>query len=298
MFASSRRLMAPLAIALLACPVSVVAKGKPSGDTSNDSPAMSFAADKEVYQPGERARLSWASINTRFCNASGDWSGKWPTEGVYQTQPLTSTGVYELKCSAKGGAVKEQLVLTVAEASPEPILDPQPEPAPEPEPVAEPTIAFSSDREQLRQGETAILNWSTTNADSCSGSGAWAGEKTAAGSAQVGPITERSTFTLSCTGAGGSALAMLSINHLGVVELRWQAPTQNIDGSPLTDLAGYQIYFGLNSGSYDGTVAISDPLATNEYMELPSGDHFISISAIDADGNESGLSNEIMKTVP
>ncbi|MDH3432879.1 MAG: putative Ig domain-containing protein, partial [Gammaproteobacteria bacterium] len=37
---------------------------------------------------------------------------------------------------------------------------------------------------------------------------------------------------------------------LGSVTLSWIAPTQNEDGTALTDLAGYKIYWGTTSGSY------------------------------------------------
>ncbi len=310
MFGTLMRLLATTAIALLACTDFAYAKGKRSSDGGTGSPVMSFAADREIYQPGERATLSWASVNTRFCNASGAWSGKQPTEGVYKTPPLTATAIYELKCSAKGAGVKERLVVTVAEPvptpepapeptpEPEPIPEPEPEPLPEPEPSAEPTISFTSDQQQLRSGETATLSWSTTDADGCTSSGAWSGEQAPNGSIQIGPINARSTFALRCEGDGGSALAMISIDLLGVVDLHWMAPTENVDGTPLTDLAGYHIHIGTQSRDYNDTLSINDPLVTDKSLELSSGDYFISVSALDADGNESGFSNEMFTTVP
>jgi len=55
-------------------------------------------------------------------------------------------------------------------------------------------------------GTSVNLSWANTNVTSCSASGAWTGNKTpAAGGAQPsGPIAATSTYTLTCTGSGGT----------------------------------------------------------------------------------------------
>src|SRR5439155_856826 len=42
----------------------------------------------------------------------------------------------------------------------------------------------------------------------------------------------------------------------GTAALSWVAPTTNTDGSPLTDLAGYKVHYGLAAGSYTTVVDI------------------------------------------
>jgi len=86
--------------------------------------------------------------------------------------------------------------------------------------------------------------------------------------------------------------------------INWQAPTQNVDGSPLTDLAGYLVYFGPGPRTYSGNVAIDDPNATTATVQfaadwLQPGDNeiYIAMTAIDGAGNESAYSNEIRRTV-
>jgi hypothetical protein len=83
----------------------------------------------------------------------------------------------------------------------------------------------------------------------------------------------------------------------------WTAPTQNVDGSPLTDLDGYNIYHGPSSRNYNGVAVVPDAGATcADVAGLPAGTYFVAMTALDADGNESGLSNEVLKvetsTVP
>ncbi len=61
----------------------------------------------------------------------------------------------------------------------------------------------------------------------------------------------------SCGGGGGggndagtSASAKQAVTAFaGTITLAWDAPTTNTDGTPLTDLAGYKIYYGPTSGS-------------------------------------------------
>ena len=47
-----------------------------------------------------------------------------------------------------------------------------------------------------------------------------------------------------------------------VARLSWDAPEQNADGSPLTDLAGYRVYWGTSPGSYSESVPVSGAATT------------------------------------
>lgn len=46
---------------------------------------------------------------------------------------------------------------------------------------------------------------------------------------------------------------------LGSVTLSWTPPTTNADGSTITDLAGYRIYYGRSTGALDQTIIIDNP---------------------------------------
>lgn len=88
----------------------------------------------------------------------------------------------------------------------------------------------------------------------------------------------------------------------GTTTLRWQAPTQNVDGSPLTDLAGYRIYYGLESRNYTGMIDTVDGSATNWSFSIPVSDvsqiqWYFAMTALNADGDESAYSNEVLKTL-
>ena len=89
---------------------------------------------------------------------------------------------------------------------------------------------------------------------------------------------------------------MLSVGVIGPVQLSWVAPDENVDGSTLTDLAGYRIYYGTSSRDYSDMVSLNNPAATAHTLTLASGDYYVAMTAMDADGNESGYSNEVIKT--
>ncbi|HEU4618314.1 MAG TPA: putative Ig domain-containing protein [Gammaproteobacteria bacterium] len=74
----------------------------------------------------------------------------------------------------------------------------------------------------------------------------------------------------------------------GSVELSWQAPTENEDGSPLTDLAGYKIYWGTAPGEYPNSVTIDNPgVLTYLVQNLASATYYFVATAFNSDGAES-----------
>lgn len=82
------------------------------------------------------------------------------------------------------------------------------------------------------------------------------------------------------------------------IPLNWEAPTENVDGTPLTDLAGYNIYYGFGSNNYTQSMAGISASSTNQNLNVPgveSGSSiYIAMTAYDFDGNESTFSNQVI----
>lgn len=57
--------------------------------------------------------------------------------------------------------------------------------------------------------------------------------------------------------------------NCGTISLSWIAPTENTDGTPLTDLAGYKIYYGPASGQYDNEQDLNSPGLTSFALTVP-----------------------------
>jgi hypothetical protein len=85
----------------------------------------------------------------------------------------------------------------------------------------------------------------------------------------------------------------------GAVTLTWQPPTENADGSPLTDLSGYNIYVGTASSSYDYMeIRLDNPGLTAYVIEnLSPGTYYFAATALNAAGVESFFSDELAITV-
>jgi len=80
-----------------------------------------------------------------------------------------------------------------------------------------------------------------------------------------------------------------------MVSLAWTPPTENMDGTPLTDLAGYKIYAGAASGVYVSAVDLGN--VTTHALDLSPGTHYLAVTAYNVSGDESTYSNEISITI-
>lgn len=208
-----------------------------------------------------------------------------------------------LCCTVLAGCSGTTDATTAVAPPPDDTADPQPpasDPPPEddqPAAAEPPTVSLTAAEEVVEAGQPVELSWASEHADGCSASGGWNGDRAPSGSAESGPIEASTTFTLTCSGPGGNAVAMLSVSVLGIVTLSWQAPSENVDGTPLSDLAGYRIYYGSDSRNYSDEVAIDGSGITSQDVLLASGSYYFAMTALDADGNESAYSNEVVKTV-
>ena len=71
-----------------------------------------------------------------------------------------------------------------------------------------------------------------------------------------------------------------------------------MDGSALTNLAGYDIQYGTASGNYTQAVSVSNPgIATYVVTDLTPGTYYFTVAAVNSDGTESPLSSEVSATV-
>ncbi len=83
----------------------------------------------------------------------------------------------------------------------------------------------------------------------------------------------------------------------GSATLSWAPPTTNTDGTPLTDLAGFKVYYGTSSGSYTQVVNAGN-VTTYTVNNLTSDTYYFVTTAYDTTGNESAYSNEVSKIIP
>ena len=79
---------------------------------------------------------------------------------------------------------------------------------------------------------------------------------------------------------------------LGSATLFWTAPTLNEDGSTLTDLAGFKLYYGTATDSMNTIETIDNSSVTTFLVEnLHAGTWYFKVTAFDGTGNESADSD-------
>ena len=85
----------------------------------------------------------------------------------------------------------------------------------------------------------------------------------------------------------------------GSATLTWLPPTENTDGSALTNLAGYKVYWGSSQGNYPNSTTLNNAGLTSYVVEnLVPGIYFFAVTAVNATGAESQQSNSATKTIP
>jgi hypothetical protein len=136
---------------------------------------------------------------------------------------------------------------------------------------------------------------------------AWATFSTSTGKLSGTPTTAGLFANIVITVSDGKAtksLAPFSLNVMapvtGSVTLSWVAPTMDMNGKPLNDLAGFRVRYGTSPTQLTKSIQLPGATSTNVSIEeLVSGTHYFAVTAYTTTGLESSLSevlnNQIMK---
>jgi hypothetical protein len=103
-------------------------------------------------------------------------------------------------------------------------------------------------------------------------------------------------------GSVTASLTSFSIQVVGTATgsatLMWTPPTQNTDGSPLTNLVGYKVYWGTSQGNLNNSATLNNPgIASYVVEQLTPATWYFSLTAVNGAGVESSFSNTASKRV-
>lgn len=96
-----------------------------------------------------------------------------------------------------------------------------------------------------------------------------------------------------CSGSSGSSGSSdgpgVAASVSGALVVTWHAPTKNSDGTPLTDLSGYTIYYGTQPAAYTNSLTVDDPSATYAIIRglQPGVHYFVAVSSNNSTGRHS-----------
>lgn len=224
-------------------------------------PSVTLDANPAVITAGEISTLNWTSTNADSCTASGGWSGSKALSGNAAVAPTVNT-TYTLTCENAAGSASDSATVTVNQ------------------PVPLPTVSLDAFPTEILAGATSTLTWSSTNADTCTASDGWSGNKTLSGSLVIGPATT-TTYTLACANQTGTTTDSATVNVTQPVP----PPTVTLDANPnqINEGATSTLsWFSTNATSclagdgWSGAKATSGseivaPTATTTYMLTCSG---------------------------
>ncbi len=133
----------------------------------------------------DTVNLSWTSSDSDYCSYGGSRRGVGGT--VSNLGPFSAGNhAFTISCTGTGGTTGDTVTLTAGEPAPPPTV----------------TVSLDPDTITADTG-TSTLKWKSEHATACSRNNSTVATS---GSASVGPYSQGShTFTISCTGPGGSA---------------------------------------------------------------------------------------------
>jgi hypothetical protein len=254
------------------------------------------------------------------------WASFSPTTGQLSGTPTAaSAGTYsDIVIAASDGwrsAVLTPFAVTVVATAgnpPTPPPAPPPTPPPAPPPVAPPTISGTPASADVAGSAYSFQPSASgpsgmTLSFSVQNKPAWANFSIATGllsgtptSAQTGTYPN---IVLSVSdGQSSSALPGFSVTvtpatvtppSTGSATVNWVPPTQNTNGTPLTNLAGIIIYYGTSAASLNQQVTMASATSSSYTISnLASGTWYFGGVAYNSAGAQSSMSQLVSTTVP
>jgi hypothetical protein len=159
-------------------------------------PQVTLTSSEENVAFNGNVTLTWDSSDVTSCTSSDNWSGSNAVMGSRTINGLTSDKVFSLSCSGVDGTATDEVNVRVQGA-------------------LVPAVTVSASPVNLAYSGSTQLSWTSINASNCTASGDWSGNKATSGSTNFSNLLSDKTYSLTCTGLGGSATDSVSIMVAG-----------------------------------------------------------------------------------
>lgn len=120
------------------------------------------------------------------------------------------------------------------------------------------------------------------------------------GAADVGNFTNIAISVSDGRASAAMAAFDISVNQVaaGSATLSWLPPTENVDGTTLTDLAGYRIYYGRDNNNLTQVIVVNNPGLTRYVVEnLTPARWYFKMTSVNTEGVESQRTETASKTI-
>lgn len=141
------------------------------------------------------------------------------------------------------------------------------------------------------QDITATAMWSASDPAVASVSNATGSKGLGTG---IGPGT--ATISATSNAISGSTPITVTAAGSGTIALAWDPATAYSDGSSITDLTGYRVYYGTAPGSYSSSIDVGN-VTSYTIAKLSPGVYYVVVTVRNLSGAESSYSNEVSKTI-
>jgi hypothetical protein len=154
-------------------------------------------------------------------------------------------------------------------------------------------MASDADGDKLTYSIANKPAWSTFNP----ATGVLAGKPTAADVGTYSNIGISVSDGKAQTSLAKFALSVVAVAN-GNMTISWTPPIQNTDGSTISSLAGYKIYYGTSEDSLTKVALVSNPSLTRYVIEnLVPATYYVSVVSIGQGGVESRRSGIVATTI-
>ncbi len=218
---------------------------------STPPPVVTLTTTSNPVAAGKTARISWTSTNADRCVGSGGWSqvyeGTAAQRGSFTTPVLTErTNTFVLTCSGAGGSNQQTLTITA---------------------LPKPEVILRAEPDRALPGGSVVLSWQSTDATSCSASGApFTGTKATSGSETLLALTKGTKkFSLSCKGVGGTTKVTSEVAVVPAPTLTFSARSNQVaeNGSAQLRWKATDATSCIASGNWSGEQKLSGSLTTS-----------------------------------
>ncbi|MBT3355728.1 hypothetical protein HOB25_05040 [bacterium] len=170
------------------------------GASNGVAPEISLSSDKYIAAEGEEFTLNWNVTDATWCEAISDqfdlWDGdKDDTSGSETLIFSGDQNELALICGNSYGS--RTAIVNISKGGTE---------------LNAPNISFWADQMSLPMNGTTTLRWSAENAESCTASNGWTGEKAiSGGQEQTLALATTTRFELHCSNVAGSTTATIDV---------------------------------------------------------------------------------------